>query len=93
MRKPTATEGTAKDELGHFEGAISDYDQAIRLDPEYANAYNNRGNAKSDLGKHFEAISDYDQAIRLAPNHAEVLLQSRKRQKSTGTPRGCYFRL
>ncbi len=50
--------------------AIRDYDQAIRLKPDYANAFNNRGNAYADKGEYDRAISDYDQAIRLKPDYA-----------------------
>ncbi|WP_242056153.1 tetratricopeptide repeat protein [Nostoc flagelliforme] len=31
-----------------FQGAITDYNQAIKINPNYALAYNNRGNARSD---------------------------------------------
>ena len=43
------------------------YDQAIRLKPDYAAAYNNRGNAKKELKQYNAAIADYGQAIRLEP--------------------------
>ena len=57
---------------GKPEDAIDAYDEAIRLKPNFAEAYNNRGNAKSDLGRHEVAIADYDEAIRLKPNFAEA---------------------
>ena len=50
--------------------AIEYLDQAIRLDPKYAYAYNNRGMAYKDLGQYKGAIEDYDQAIRLDPKYA-----------------------
>ena len=43
--------GFAKSKLGDLEGAISDYDEAIRLDPEYATAHTNRENAQKELRK------------------------------------------
>ena len=54
-----------------LESAVSAYDKAIRLNPELAEAYNNRGVAKDNLGRREDAIADYDEAIRLKPDIAE----------------------
>ncbi len=54
------------------EKGISAYNQAISLNPDYAEAYNNRGVAKDELGQHDEAITDYNDAIRLKSNYAEA---------------------
>jgi tetratricopeptide (TPR) repeat protein len=62
--------GVAHFSKGDYERAISDYDQAMQLDPNYAAAYNNRGNAYRQKGEYDRAISDYDQAIRLDPKYA-----------------------
>ena len=62
--------GFAKDNLGRREEAIEDYDEAIRLNPEFAAAWNNRGLAKSQLGHHEEAIANLDEAIRLDSENA-----------------------
>ena len=55
-------------EGGKAEKALSAYDTAIRLQPDYAEVYNNRGNIKSGLGSHDAALDDYNEAIRLNPN-------------------------
>src|SRR5262249_40410953 len=50
----------------------ADYDQAIELNPNNGNAYNNRGSAweaKGDLGR---AIADYSQAVERDPNNAHA---------------------
>ena len=52
---------------GWYDRAIQDYDEAIRLDPEYALAYNDRGTAYSRKAQPRRAIQDYDKAIRLDP--------------------------
>ena len=52
-----------------MDGALADYDQAIRLNPAYVDAYNNRGVVRSDRGDADGAIADYDQAIRLNPEY------------------------
>ena len=64
--------GVAKYNLGKHGEAISDYNEAIRLNPNFTEAYHFRGVAKSNLDKHDEAILDYNEAIRLNPNLAEV---------------------
>jgi len=61
--------GNAKRNLGDFEGAIADYDEAIRLDPDGADAYTSRGLAKANLGNLEGAIADFDEAIRLDPEY------------------------
>jgi tetratricopeptide (TPR) repeat protein len=45
---------------------------AIKLQPDYAVAYNNRGAAYDDLGLYQRAIEDYNEAIRLKPDDAEA---------------------
>jgi len=63
-------EGNALEDLKRYDEALAAYEQAIRLDPNYALAYNNTGNALEDLKRYEEALAAYDQAIRLNPNYA-----------------------
>jgi tetratricopeptide (TPR) repeat protein len=65
--------GYAKSNLGDKKGAMADYDIAIRINPQDAEAYGNRGNAKSDLGDKKGAIADMNIADRLfkAQNNLE----------------------
>ena len=48
-----------------LDAAIRDYDQAIKLDPEYADPFNGRGVAYDKKGELEHAVRDYDQAIKL----------------------------
>ena len=59
-------------EDGKTEKALNAYDTAIRLQPNYAEVYNNRGNIKSRSDLRDAALDDYDEAIRLNPNFAEA---------------------
>jgi tetratricopeptide (TPR) repeat protein len=56
--------GTRLLEAGLHNEAIPYFDEAIRLNPRFAEgAYNNRGNARRALGDLESAIADYSQAI------------------------------
>ena len=44
-----------------YQSAISEYNDAIRLNPDFAEAYSRRG---ASIGQRSEAISDFDTAIR-----------------------------
>ncbi|RKU35122.1 hypothetical protein C6496_17680 [Candidatus Poribacteria bacterium] len=58
--------------LSRHEEAISDANEAIRLKPNYAEAYFLRGLSKNNLGRREESIPDFNEAIRLLPNYAEA---------------------
>ena len=50
--------------------ALEDYNKAIQLKPDYAEAYVNRGLTKAALKQNFAAITDCDFAIQLKPDYA-----------------------
>ena len=52
------------------EAAVSAYDKAIKLHPNYPDAYTNRGVANRRMGKLDEAMADYDMAIKIKPDYA-----------------------
>jgi len=54
---------------GDFPQAIANFDEAIRLDPGDARAYNIRGNVWDDKGEFERALADYDSAIHIDPNN------------------------
>jgi tetratricopeptide (TPR) repeat protein len=63
-------ESSEKYKKGDFQGAIADLDKAITINPQYAEAYNNRGLTYKALKDYQKAIADYDKAIALNPKLA-----------------------
>jgi tetratricopeptide (TPR) repeat protein len=50
-----------------YDRAIADYTAAIKIDPQYREAYNNRAIAYRRKNDNERAIADYTEAIRLSP--------------------------
>jgi tetratricopeptide (TPR) repeat protein len=57
---------------GHHDRAIAAFNDAIRLDPNYATAFFNRGLSYERKEEHKLAIDDYTEAIRLDPGYARA---------------------
>ena len=55
---------------GREQEAVAYLDKAIKLNPNFAEAYSNRAGAKIRLGRHQEAVVDCDKAIELDPDLA-----------------------
>jgi tetratricopeptide (TPR) repeat protein/S1-C subfamily serine protease len=66
--------GLMKAALKDNQGAINDYNQAIQINPNYANAYNSRGAIKATLKDRKGAIDDYSQAIQINPNYVNAYI-------------------
>jgi len=62
--------GNALYERGRMDDAIAAYREALRLKPDYSEAYNNMGAALQALGRMEEAIAAYREAVRLQPGYA-----------------------
>jgi tetratricopeptide (TPR) repeat protein len=59
--------GSAYGLKGDLDRAISDYNKAITLNPNYAPAYNGRGRAYASKGDYTHAVADVTKATELAP--------------------------
>ncbi len=59
-------------DLRRYEDALASYDQALALNPDYADAIANRGNALLALDRHQEALASYDKAVDIRPDHADA---------------------
>ena len=64
---PTTTGATLSVAAGDLEGAIAHYREAVRLEPQGAEAYTNWGRALAMQGKREEAIAKYREALRIKP--------------------------
>ncbi|MFM7415944.1 MAG: tetratricopeptide repeat protein, partial [Alphaproteobacteria bacterium] len=64
--------GIARAALRDQAGAMNDYSEAIRADPQNTTSFNLRGLLRAGQGDRAGAISDYTEAIRLNPQAAEA---------------------
>ena len=53
-----------------YPGAITAFNKAIAVDPNYAPAYNNRGVYQLEQGKKEDAKKDFEKALQLNPKYA-----------------------
>lgn len=65
--------GLAKSEAGDIPGAIANYTAAIRINPNYAKAYNKRGIIHGRNLKDYRAAkADFDRAIEIDQNYGDA---------------------
>jgi tetratricopeptide (TPR) repeat protein len=63
---------TAKYMLDDLQGALTDFNDALDLDPYNAVIYNSRGNIKDETKRTAEALADYNKAIELDSNYTNA---------------------
>jgi tetratricopeptide (TPR) repeat protein len=80
--------GVAKMNLGDNQEAIADYNQAIKLKPDFAHAYYSRGLSYKNLNDNQNAINDFRQAAKLYKyeNNQEWYQNSLDKLKELGVP-------
>lgn len=61
--------GIKKYEKGEYAVAIAEYKDAVKLDPNYADAFNNMGYSYYRLGDYKNAISVYNITLSIQPDH------------------------
>jgi tetratricopeptide (TPR) repeat protein len=60
---------TKKYEKGEYALAIAEYKEAVKLNPNYADAFNDMGYSYSKLGDYENSISSYNMALSIKPDH------------------------
>ncbi len=65
--------GLAFEAMSDFDSAMTDYSLAIKLNPNYAEAFGNRGNLHRKFNRHDQAIADYDSALRNGYPHPQFV--------------------
>ncbi len=70
--RPYFNRGNAYSDQGDFIQAVSDYNKAIEINPDYPEAYYNRGSIYYTQGNFTQALSDYNRAIEINPDYAEA---------------------
>ena len=60
------------DKLGRYTEAVEVYKQAIRINPDYAEAHGGLGAAYGNLGRYTESVKALKQAIKINPDYAEA---------------------
>lgn len=63
--------GEIKSKEGNLEGALDDFNRALKLRPQQANIYHKRGEVYRKMGRMDEAITDFDKAIALNPEQSD----------------------
>lgn len=62
--------GIVYSDLKNYNQALSDFNKAIEINPQYQNAYNNRGIVYQSIHNYTQAINDFNKVIELNPTHS-----------------------
>ncbi len=65
--------GVEQAQSGEMEKAIVNFEEAIKLHPEYSEAWLGKGAALCSRGKYEEGISCFDKALEINPEYAVAL--------------------
>jgi tetratricopeptide (TPR) repeat protein len=66
-------EGRDFHQMGNFSAAERAYKKAIKINPDFVEAYNDLANAYLDSGRFNKAFNEYQKALKLIPNHPKLL--------------------
>jgi tetratricopeptide (TPR) repeat protein len=80
--------GVAKYKQQKYSEALSDFSQALGLDPRSAEGYRRRGMAKRELKDYAGAVGDFSKAIELDPQSSEAFAGRGQALERSGDPGG-----
>lgn len=86
--EPYLYRGIAKLQLGDFQGAESDIDDAVIRNPFLPEAYYARGFTRMKLGRFEEAEKDFSKAIEFSPSSRHLLLSRMDARERSGNLAG-----
>jgi len=72
IAKKALDQGVEADRQGKHDMAIAQFNKAIEINPQFAEAYYSRGIAYLSMGNRYQAISDFTKVIEINPNIAEA---------------------
>jgi len=78
------TDAVAKLEKGDRDGALAAIEQAVNVDPRYAEAYRARAAIHAARGERDLALKDYARALELDPNNLEVYADRSQQEWQAG---------
>lgn len=76
--------GFSKLNLKDYEGAVSDFTEALSFNARDPRVYVHRGEARAELGDYYKALQDVEKGLKLDPaNHRAIRLRRRLRDEGT----------
>jgi curved DNA-binding protein CbpA/tetratricopeptide (TPR) repeat protein len=78
--------GELRSKGADFDGAIADFDAAIRIDPQNASAFSRRANAWGAKGDFQRALADFEAAISLDATNAAIFRDRGILWRRSGAP-------
>ena len=86
---------TALQSEGHVDEAVTHYQRAIALQPDYAPAYNNLGTALRAKGKPLDAVAEYQRALSVRAAYPEAHYNLANALTDAGRPKDAaeHFRI
>ncbi|MDG2140659.1 MAG: tetratricopeptide repeat protein [Gammaproteobacteria bacterium] len=67
-------QGASQSGLKQFDSAMNSFENALQINPNYANAYNNMANAQKDYGDLRAAIDNYGKAIEINESYVTAYI-------------------